>query len=110
MTDSATEKYVLVHTDDDGRRSFFKNQNLYLGFAETTTVLENATFLDLREAEAKFSCMNEKKPWSIWSVKVGVVLDKKSERHLIREEREQLLARLKELPADEGAERKDNDA
>ena len=96
---AGTACYVLVFIGTDGKEwQFFKSQNLYLGSAMLTDSVEDAAMLTLDEAESKFDCMTVKDDWAIWSVRPGVVLDKPSERHVIRSKRKDLERQLASLP------------
>jgi hypothetical protein len=76
--------YVLVYVADKGGYRFFKNQNLYLGVANLTDSVEQAAMMTLDEAEGTWGCMTAKDDWEVWSVRPGIMLDVKSERHIIR--------------------------
>lgn len=78
-------------------KQYFKEQNLYLGIAILTDSLEEAAKMTLDEAEGKLECMTDNN-WTIWSVKEGLVLDEKSERHIIRQKRKDLQEQLDALP------------
>jgi len=90
--------YVLVYSGLGRGRWFFKSQNLYLGTAELTDSLEEAKRFSLDDAEATYNCMGEPEKWEIWSIRQGWVLAEKSERHIVRRKREQLLKELASLP------------
>lgn len=72
--------YVLVYKSNQ----FYTSQNLYLGCANLTNKLEDARVMTLEDAEITFGLMTDKTDWEIWSVRTGIVLDQKSERHSIR--------------------------
>jgi hypothetical protein len=40
--------------------------------------------MTLDEAEGEWGCMSVKADWQVWSVRPGIVLDAKSDRHIIR--------------------------
>jgi len=72
--------YVLVYKGNQ----FYTSQNLYLGCANLTQRLQDARVMTLEDAEITFGLMANPTEWEIWSVRTGIVLDKKSERHSIR--------------------------
>lgn len=91
--------YVLVFIGTDGKEwQYFKSQNLYLGQAMLTDTVEDAAKLTLDDAEAKWDCMTVKDDWAIWSVRPGIVLDKPSDRHVVRAKRKALEQQLASLP------------
>ena len=91
--------YVLVFIGTDGKEwQYFKSQNLYLGSAMLTDSVEDAAMLTLDDAESKLDCMTVKDDWAIWSVRLGIVLDKRSDRHVIRSKRKELERQLASLP------------
>jgi len=96
-------KYVLVWNNPKLplENPYFVKQNIYLGLAETSTDLEKALLMTLDVAKDTLKRMNDKNEWSIWSVKLGLVLDQKDESFYKDEEIQKLKKRLKELEANE---------
>ncbi len=92
--DDAHLVYVLLHTPTG---EFFKEQNLYLGVAVLSNI-DDAALLPLDEAESAWRRMNERTEWQIWSTRLGLRLGSESKRHIVREQRDKLLAQLKTLP------------
>jgi hypothetical protein len=89
-----TEQYFQHHLQQQDKTLLV---NLYPNRAVLCSSLNQAKKMTLDEAEKNLNFMNEPEFWSIWSIKKGWVLDKRSERHIIRNEREKLEKKLKEL-------------
>ena len=85
--------YVLVFEDS----SFFVDQNLYLGIANLTKNLKKASKLSLDEAEAKLKCMDHQDKWEIWSVRLGWILNQRSQRHIHKKEKHNLEQKLEQI-------------
>ena len=89
--------YVLCYEAHVRQRMFFKGQNLYLGVADMTGVLEEAAKMTLDEAESKLSCMSKQDDWEIWSLTHKMTLGRRSNRHEIKLEKEELKKQISEL-------------
>jgi hypothetical protein len=76
--DMNEKMYVLQHKSGQ----YFKEQNLYLGSAITTSDIDSAAQMTLKKAESKYGCMNEKDDWKIFRVVVGLRLGHESIRHI----------------------------
>lgn len=93
-------KYVLVYWDDAQRQTFyFKEQNLYFGTAILTDDVNHACLMTLQEAIDTWKCMSVKDDWEIWSVKQGLVLEKKETNYRIEEQIADLNKQVAELAA-----------
>jgi hypothetical protein len=93
------DNYVLVYTGEP--LMFFRGQNLYLGTALLTDQIDEAEFCTQDQAESYWNLMDDKDKWEIWTVKTGIVLHAKQNRHLIREKKEKLIKEFNRLSKEE---------